>query len=206
MALVIPIHFVEYSFQITHNSDPDPWYVTIGAQWDMTDGVTPTQACVAAGDAFVTAFQETLSEDARFTGVQGRFGQDGDPLTLFVPRSTPGGNDEAMLPQNCAALVTKVTLLGGRKGKGRFYLPGMLREDKVNAVGAIDDDMRTVLQTAVDDFGGFMAGGTPGGAFPDVEQDLYLLHNDYGLDTPDPTPIVALTAAGTIATQRRRLR
>jgi hypothetical protein len=92
-------------------------------------------------------------------------------------------------------LVQKVTASGGRTGKGRFYIPGLL-ESSVVAAGAVDSGDLAAWQTGLDDFyARFIAVGA----------DPVLLHSP---DSPVSTPIeiTEFRAQGVVATQRRRQR
>lgn len=202
MARVIPPGFAEVGIQFKHNSDPDPWYVTFGIDTSAYTFGYPSMA-TACGQNWMNTVGIFLSADVRMTGVRLTVGQDGpDNLTIFVPMEIVGPASYDMLPQNCALLVQKQTPQPGRKGKGRLYIPGVLQENKVNAVGGIDGTFLTDFQTQLDAFLTIMNEGEPGlDPLP-----LYLLHNNYGAATPLPSSIVALVGQSTIATQRRRLR
>lgn len=202
MARVIPPGTAECAIQFKHNSDPDPWYITFGVDVSEYGGAFPVMAGSIAG-RWMDTVGIFLSHDVRLSGVRLTIGQDGpDNLTIFVPRELQGPANYDMLPQNCALLVQKQTATPGRKGKGRMYIPGILQEAKVNAVGGIDNTFLEDVQTQLDAFANLMNVG-------DVAVDpipLLLLHNDYGSATPLPSSILALVGQSTIATQRRRLR
>lgn len=203
MALVIPPGFAECAIEFKHNSDPQPWYVTFGVDTSSFEDGFPIMAN-AIGARWMTTIGIFLSHDVRNTGVRLTIGQDGpDNLTIFVPREDPGPAVQDMLPQNCALLVQKQTATPGRKGKGRFYIPGVLQENKVNAVGGLDGTFLSDMQAQLTAFLDVMntGDGDFGGPIP-----LVLLHNNYGAATPLPSSILALVGQSTIATQRRRLR
>jgi hypothetical protein len=92
-----------------------------------------------------------------------------------------------------AALCRKITELGGRKGRGRWYLPGMA-EANVTSGGALNATYLGNLNTDLEVFRAFIDGT--------VDAAMVLLHND--LTTP--TLVTELVAQGTVATQRRRQR
>lgn len=202
MALVIPPGFAEAAIEFKHNSDPQPWYVTFGVSTsEYTDGY-PVMANDIASRWYATVGL-FLSHDVRITGCRLTIGQDGtDNLTIFVPTELQGPAVQDMLPQNCALLVQKQTATPGRKGKGRFYVPGVLQESKVNAVGGVDGSFLSDVQVQLNSFLNDMS--EPDGPFGAIP--LYLLHNNYGAATPLPSTILGLVGQSTIATQRRRLR
>lgn len=91
-----------------------------------------------------------------------------------------------------AVLVQKNTLLGGRKGRGRMFLPGTAEAD-CDPSGVLAAANRTQIQTAWNSFLDKM----------DVEGlPLVLLHSD---QTP-PSVLESFTVSSTVATQRRRVR
>lgn len=94
---------------------------------------------------------------------------------------------------NVALLVKKNTLLGGRKGRGRFYWP-ILGEVNIDNGGYIVDGFRQEMQDAFDSFLQALA---------DPQHGMFLLHNDVGVA---PSRVTKLSVDGLIATQRRRLR
>jgi len=103
------------------------------------------------------------------------------------------------LPHNCAILVRKNTALGGRRGKGRIYLPPwMIAESNITPAGVI-------FQTGVDsvtlDFETWRA------QLSALNLQAVLLHGDSpNSATPSPTPILNFACQSVIATQRTRLR
>jgi hypothetical protein len=201
MPVVIPPLFAVIGIQLRHSADPAPWFVTWGANCqDANDDV------IAIGEKACAAFMSWstwISDEVVVEGAQVTYGAvlDQDPIRQFVPNAgaSEGDSTVGMLPQNCALLVRKNTGLGGRKNRGRFFLPGMVSEEGVNNVGIIDTADRTAYQGGADAFLAALGTG-------DLILPMVILHNDYGDDTPDPTPVTSLTVDSTISTQRRRLR
>ena len=106
-----------------------------------------------------------------------------------------GGSGGNAVPPNTSVLFFKNTAYGGRKYKGRMYLPGF-REDGVDSAGVIDGGYVTNFQTDIDAFVDNMLISD----FP-----LVLEHGpDSGI--ANPTPILNMSVSSTVATQRRRLR
>lgn len=98
---------------------------------------------------------------------------------------------------NTAYLVKKNTALGGRRNRGRFYIPGV-DEDKVDPSGSITPAWVATVQGVVDDFYDAFGAAT---VLPVV------LHERVpGPTQPAPTDITSFTLESTVATQRRRLR
>jgi len=112
--------------------------------------------------------------------------------------SEAGADGNPLPPPNCAALVKKITGLGGRKQRGRAYLPGCSRPgNSLTTAGTFDASDAEAIGDAVFAFLADLA-STPSG----TEADGVLLHSD---STP-PTPITATICEPKLATQRRRLR
>ena len=98
---------------------------------------------------------------------------------------------DPMTPQ-VAYLIKKLTALGGRRNRGRMYLPGA-NESKVDGSGNVSSAFVTTLQTAFDNF------MTDLGA---ADIGFVILHSDGGT----PTDITGGIAEPKVATQRRRLK
>jgi hypothetical protein len=201
MTVVIPPDFAEVSIELRNEGDPDSWYVTWGI--DITAGSSDyNMAAVKCGTVFSQAFKADLTPRTTIVGAHLRIGQaDGPPLVVFQPNGDVGTSSGAHLPQNCALLVTKITPLGGRRGKGRMFLPGVLVDSAVNEVGVIQTDVLVALQSDCDVLYNGLGDELQGGPLP-----MVLLHNDGLTEAPGPTVITGLQAKGTISTQRGRLR
>lgn len=103
------------------------------------------------------------------------------------------------LPPNCTYLVKKGTGSGGRRNRGRFYLPQVvLTEGDVSSAGFIDSADVAALQAQLDNF------------IPNLSSEglvPVLFHYPYtGVAEPPSTEITSFTLDAKIATQRRRLR
>jgi hypothetical protein len=130
----------------------------------------------------------------RFEGVVVTIGQSGADLILTSEDGAAQGTQGAnLLPQNCSALFKKSTGVGGRKNRGRFYVPG-IAEALVGDTGVLSAGAITQFQGQADDF----LGDLNTALLP-----MVVLHTS-PLDTP--TTVTALTIDTRIATQRRRLR
>lgn len=195
---------VIHSFSLT--GDPEPMAITYGITTD--DGETFTVDGIAAElhDAFGDIIMPFLKTTYTMKQTEVRF-QDtplpADPtLGLFVGDRVGGtGND--VLPQNSALLVHKRSNQPGRKGRGRLYVPGCIREAQVDDKGIITALEVTGLQTAFTSFRTRMNAGAAGQA----GTPMVILHTITEDDaTPTPTLVTALVVDSVIATQRRRLR
>lgn len=113
------------------------------------------------------------------------------PVAEFA-QSVSGGANEGVSPPNTAYLVRKRTALGGRRNRGRLFLPGVA-ESNVGNGGQVAAGTVAALQTAFDDFRD---------ALTALDSPLVLLHSA----SSDPTDIIRLVVDARVATQRRRLR
>jgi hypothetical protein len=101
---------------------------------------------------------------------------------------------------NIAFLLKKVTAIGGRKGRGRSYVPGVSEQD-VDPLGVVSSSKLTELQGALDAFNQAKDVG---------HWSLVLLHSigkgqDPAIDGMDPTPLTDIKWSSQVATQRKRM-
>lgn len=96
---------------------------------------------------------------------------------------------------NSALLIRKSTALGGRKNRGRCFVPCFAEDNsEITAAGLVTPSHVAAIQDRWDSFYSLLGEGF-------VEP--YLLHTD-PLD--EPTPITRFAVQGLLATQRRRMR
>jgi len=122
-----------------------------------------------------------------------RLGGD-DPEDVVVERTVdfPGLGGGDMMPPNNCFLLKKTTLLGGRRHRGRNYLPGV-SEGAVTDGGSVDVAVANGINTNVASMRSDMS--TAG-------CELVLLHQSAPFT---PTPVSEALCEAVIATQRRRL-
>lgn len=196
MPTLIPPGFAEITLQFSFVGDAEPMLTTFGA--DISGTPTPAELIAVAED-FRQRFSTQLSTKVNLNLVRARVGQDGgDPIVVEAPTSKAFVGGDAV-PPNCAFLLQKRTALGGRKHRGRMFLPGC-NFNLIDQVGNVTSGGMTSLQTAATAFLGAINGD---GLTPITS--MVILH-DAGLGAIDPTPVTSLTIASKIATQRRRLR
>lgn len=119
----------------------------------------------------------------------------GELEVFTVETITQGTNGTVqILPPNCALLAQKRTGLGGRKNRGRMFVPPfMLNEADVDANGLINPStLATVQGWFTSLFNGLDA----------VTQSPVLFHSDGSI----PTQLTSFSLQNRIATQRERLR
>lgn len=117
------------------------------------------------------------------------------PLTGEALQTFTGTISSGAAPINCAMLFTKYTGMGGRRNRGRAYVPPVgLGDSAVDAVGVITPSVVTFFQGLYNDA---LEDMVAAGASP------VLFHQSAPFT---PSPIQSMFLEGTIATQRRRLR
>lgn len=202
MSLIIPPGFAQGVLNFTWTGDGEPMVSTIGL--DVSDAGGDGQSVAEALHvAFGTTLADRLSDPVTFTHATVYMGQDGGGTIPFDSTGdpVPGTADGASLPSNCAYLLRKRTGLGGRRGRGRMYLPGV-GEDEADNLGNLPGAWLTTMQDRADDFMAALLDDTVGPAIPPV-----VLHRSEGIGAePVPTPITVFQMDGKIATQRQRLR
>lgn len=207
MSFEIPPGYAHCAVELRMVGDPDPWYCTWGVE-QPPGGTAATIAnhCFRAWEAGPLALQEddlTLAQAVVKLGVV-----DSPPLMGYsTARNASGGaaGSTNFLPQNCALLVDKLSDLGGRRGRGRMYVPGILGEGTVDSVGNIANPV--VYELAFETFFAALQSNMEGTANPGtVGLDMVILHHDQPTPGVPPTVVTNLHVQNVISTQRKRLR
>lgn len=208
-----------YHFRLI--GDPEEMLVTLG--------VRPVAGPFAAGHvtrleaAWRANILPNMSVDISLVRTTASIAQDGGDPLLFerVPVSAaPGTAAGTVLPPNVAVLIRKTTALGGRRGRGRMFLPGMLESFADNA-GNVSTSSQGSFNTAFAAYLAALGAAAGGGELPVIP---LLLHNNSTTTTrssgggsttvtvtegaagPVPTVITGFQCDPKVATQRRRLR
>ena len=140
-------------------------------------------------DFMTDSLKEALDGSAAITRLEMT---DDTAVTISSTNAAVGGTATggAGVPQ-AAYVVKKVGTTGGRRNRGRWYLPG-ISEGKVDGAGNVDATFAGLRQADMD----ILLAAFDGNSVP-----LHILHAD--LSTP--TPVAQLLFEGKIGTQRRRL-
>jgi hypothetical protein len=202
MPVEIPNLFAQVTVKLQHVSGSHVGAVVFGIA--DTDGLTDA---IATADKVTQNYLDTwgvvtdLGVAIGPTIIQVGVGS-GPPVSFVGSLTGTGTITGNVLPSNCALLVAKQTLTGGRRGRGRMFIPWVNDESNVDDVGIISSGSLSALQTAADDFLTALADPGPSSdATP-----MFLLHNTEG-ETPagPPSEVISLQCSQLIATQRRRL-
>jgi hypothetical protein len=202
MALIIPPGYLHAVYQLTCTGDAEVMVTTCGHELDTASGANNDDA----PDDLMTAFGDTImtqvSADYTLIGVTCYIGNDGPVIVAESSgASVPGGTSQNAAPPNVAVLMRKRTDLAGRRGRGRFYVPGVLN-DVYASNGLLTTGEQTSWQSAANSFYADLTTSVGNRFYPPV-----VLHRSEGEgEEPPPTPVTVFTIEQRLATQRGRLR
>jgi len=194
--MATPPGYAAISVQLTHASLARQAYLTFG-----TDPTSTTPALIGAEIA--TALNVTgglkaiLDTAVTMSQIRVSLGSDGVTDVIGItPISIAGLNNTTSVPPNCAVLVHKVTATGGRRNRGRLFLPWCVGTGSVDEGGIISGATMTTTQTAITAFYN---------ALSTNNNPMVVLHDAGKSAIPGPTPVTSLAVDNLISTQRRRL-
>lgn len=182
------------------SGDPEPMVVTLGVETGTEDD--PSDLADEIFSLWVNA--GTIFEPDSFSN-EYRIGPFiASIMTATGPQIGTGVNFRQgtnagidSTPNNCAVLVQKRTARGGRKGRGRMYVPPVWpTEGPIEANGDIQVLLHASWQVAMTEF--LLSCDSAGHA-------IVLLHSEEaGAIAPDP--VTQLVVSPKLATQRTRMR
>lgn len=202
MALIIPQDYAHCLLPMRHTALSRSAAITFGIRITSVGGDYQTVADDMVV-AFVNAWDSELDSEVTVGPAILRVGQDGgDPITVEGTTTDTGSETGAMQPPNSNLLVKKTTAAGGRRGRGRCFIPWVLQDAAVSDVGQIDSGSLAVRQADADTWLDNMnAGGT--GTY---DTPMVLLHDSRGSGAePAPFTVTGLTCPSLIAVQNRRI-
>jgi hypothetical protein len=200
--MTTPSGYGQVSMQLTLTGFQRSAYVTFGIDPADTDPLAIAGAINTAASA-ANSFTSQMDGSVTLTKIRVSLGTDGgEDLVGELAGTTVGGRIRTSLPPNCALLVHKTSARGGRRGRGRMYLPWFVDETECDEAGVILPASVTQYQTSMNTFRGALStGGNP----------MVLLHQPSEPGTVHPTTpgppnvVTGLVVDRIIATQRRRL-
>lgn len=197
MAKNVPVGYVDFVLNITRSGDAEPFAITFGGKVDS--GPFTLANTEQVGGAAGAELGELLLSGDTMTQITAYVANDGPPNIFQANINVAGDWTGNPLPSNCAAIITKLTGMGGRWNKGRCFFPSV-SEAQVDANGIIAGAIRTAY---TDRFETFRQDVTVDDPTCNLS-DLVIFH-DESLEML-PTPIVQFSCESKIGTQRRRLR
>lgn len=201
MSLIIPDGFAQVCIPLLHVGQSREACITFGVEAAAIDWGSELNAIFVTWQENLGIFVDegVVQGPARATvGTPSGEGLSVEGTTTYVNSGTA-----AKVPSNVALLIRKLTSRGGRRGRGRMYVPWILNEGSVDDVGNIDGTYRGTLQAAAIQWMADLAEAAPGGPFA----PMVLLHSSGGSTAPgSPNEVTDLVVDPLVATQRRRLR
>jgi hypothetical protein len=195
MPVIIPPGYAQVIHRHLLAGDAEEMLCTYGVSLGGPGSVTIANDIKAAWN---TNIMGVMFNGFQQLGVTLRVGQDGaDPIVFQSSTAADAGlSGSSPQSQNNATLVKKVSALGGRRNRGRMYVPGIVGEADVTPAGVITPATVTSRQNS---FNVFL---TALNAIAGVG-NMVILHGEGPFA---PADVVSLIVDGRVATQRQRLR
>lgn len=187
--------YFQVTYRFTGTSAPLGAETTIGIFYEDEGGAEAV--ALAMRTIFEVSILTAMVTTITLSEVVARQGPDETGPTFIAPSGEDGGHIGSGAQPGTSYLIRKNTALGGRKNRGRMFVPGV-DEDKVDASGGILPAWVTTLQGVAGDF---FDAATAATMYPVVLHTLVP-----GPTQPAPTAITSLSVESLVATQRRRLR
>lgn len=208
--MTIPLNFLQATINFEGLNVPQGAAVVFGCARNIE--LTASEHADIIQDAFADAFAPEISTSVTITTCDVKFGPDAtgaSGTSSVVPRQ--GAQSAACLAPNTAFLLTKVTGTGGRRGRGRMFLPGVtdtLADNGGVVLPAVVTQLGvrgTQLLTALD------VAGMPMVVLHEPSTIWVLVNGQpRRIPTSDPLPepdqVTSLVCNTRVGTQRRRLR
>lgn len=192
--MIIPAGFAQVTLGFTGNGLPTGAVITFGV---VNGAVMGAQAMA---DEIAVAVSDNIdpimSSQIAFNDLLVKLGPNETGAQAVSPMSSAGSVSGAIASPQVAFLIKKDTDLGGRRGRGRMYFPGVGEAD-VGQTGDVDGTRRGLITAGFEDFRLTLAA---------ADLSMVLLHDDGLTSVPVPTPVTGLSCDARVATQRRRLR
>lgn len=188
--MIIPLGYAHVVHKFTGQQAPFGAAVTYGVELPVAADGQEVAADLDA--AFGTNFLKQMNAGITLDSTTVKFGPNSTGPQYVVSNPRPGLNSGEGEAPSVSVLVRKTTSVGGRTGRGRMYLPGVM-DSQVNTNGTLPFATVSALQANADDFYAALVA---------LELPMVLLHSAVS----SPTPVNSLEVDGRAATQRRRLR
>lgn len=200
MGVEVPSGYGMVSIRFQCTGITDPMITTFGFRNDTAGGTFDTNEVADDIAAVMTPTGKWLAANGinaayTLTSVDVTMGSASGPQQGSKVLNQIGTLAGAPAPPNVAFLVQKRTSRGGRKGRGRMFIPPWCYpETQIDPAGNIEAAVMNGFQTRLNTLLTDLVG---------IQYPMVLLHSDPN-DVPDL--VTSLTPLYKIATQRRRLR
>lgn len=197
--VTIPPGYGQWTFETQHVGIQHTAVTTLGFKV-ATPPYTQAQ-CTSAGNAWVAAMTLLWDAEVTMSRVIANIGNDGPPIRFETGLSVVGTRATvSVLPPQVSYLIRKSTAFGGRRYRGRMYIPFVAGTDiGIAQTGALVPAGVTLLQARATALLTNLVAAGPNAS------ELSVLHAPGLTSEPSPTTITALSADDFVATQRRRL-
>lgn len=196
IGVVIPVGYAHAAVAVLRDGDPEEMFFTFGVATGSED-TTASDIALAVAATFTGGIPTPI----HFTRVLAYVAKEGDvPEVQEAALAISSTGPATLAPQNCAVLYRKHTTHGGRRGRGRFFLP-WVGEGDVDNVGVLSTGSKALYQAYGDQLLSNLAGTTHGASTP-----MVLLHRPGASLLPLPYIVSGMSVDNVIATQRQRMR
>jgi hypothetical protein len=200
--MATPAGYADCSYELKHTLMTRSAFLTFGCDPTATDPNSVATGLSAAFAAAGSLFQ-AIDSNVQLTRTRVSLGTDGgEDLVGVSSQVVACTNNLNSPPANCAVLVHKTTARGGRRGRGRMYIPWACTSAALTENGSIAASDITKVNNAVAAWLAAVS-GTVG--------PVVLLHRPSlpGVAHPStpgpPNNVTGTNVDPVIATQRRRL-
>lgn len=184
-------------------------FITFGVDPTSLDPVT-VGSLVAGCITGAGSLGAQLDSNVTWAYVKVRLGTDGaEDLAGVHTMNVIGGKTNSTPPPNTALLVHKYTSRGGRRGRGRLFIPWFVSSAEVAEGGTISSSEVTLKQTAVTNFLTALSAANVPMALLHRASEPWDPIKETGVENPTvpgpPNLVTSLVVDPLISTQRRRL-
>lgn len=188
--MIIPAGFAQITHLFGGVAAPTGAAVVYGVS--NTAAGTASDVAGFAHDAFSTTLLPILNDDLTLLTTVCKLGPNATGPSAEHNEPIGGGNANPAATPAVAYLLHKATGFGGRRGRGRMYLPGVT-EANVDFGGEVTGGIVVDLTDAANEMLGL---------WNTADEDIVVLHGD----ATAPYPVFSFSADGMVATQRHRQR
>jgi hypothetical protein len=203
---IIPPGYASISVELHHTLQSRSAFLTWGCRIDggLDVALVALNTYTAVTEAGAGKFLSGLDSSVTVPTCTAHIGQDGgDPLVFQASGAGVGGVALTSPPANVALLCRKRTNRGGRRGRGRIYLPWYTNQTQVDEAGKVSAGTVTATQSAMVNL---LTKLTTNNVPMVVLHSPSSPNNKKGPTTPGaPDLVTSVSVDSLIATQRRRL-
>jgi hypothetical protein len=195
MTVQIPPGYATFAVEHWLQNYLRPAVCVWGAKLD-SPGLDPVEIANSWQSIYATRFAPGIDSNVTIRNTRVTIGQDGgDPIVGVATSTFAGTATRDSTAPALAVMLNLNTNLGGRRNRGRKFLPWAAADTSVSEQGAIQQSLVTEWNTRA---AGFLTDQAANG------RDVYILHGSGSTPTPAPTEVTSITTNPVIRTQRNR--